>query len=409
MELFKKVPVEFISVYDSIEDDATYQLSGKDLKKMMQDAQYEIIDAIPASIYVKDKEGKIVLANRFVLEMFGYKSREEIIGKQNKDLLPNYISQEIDKVDQYVWETEKVHTTEELAKMCAFKEIQTFSTTKRVMAGGNYLLGVSANITTLKNYYQKDWNMNYRCECGKVKNKIREATSIYGISALEDIKTPMQQVYAVNKSAHECTEILEKTIMESRTQLAVAYVRKLQQSQAVIARAVQSVELTIDENTDLMYQLLGMETEKPLAVMRQKDIYERLKKYHSLDVNAGMIKLEEEKNFYFLCHKVSFYRMLGRLIQYCRHRILTAKKGRIFFSFFTEPGFSVLRIQDTAGVNNRPSLEQLYYNLPAKAIHHLKTDLRFCYLEMRRIYGNFHVRFYEEGCRFDLRFPTCVV
>jgi PAS domain S-box-containing protein len=63
----------------------------------------QIIDSVNASIYWKDQKDQTYLGcNRYMFNMFGITSREEIIGKTDFDFLSHEDAQKINKIDQFV-------------------------------------------------------------------------------------------------------------------------------------------------------------------------------------------------------------------------------------------------------------------------------------------------------------------
>ena len=47
---------------------------------------YALVDAIDASIYWKDVEGRYLACNKYMLKMAGIAHRSDIVGKKDKDL-----------------------------------------------------------------------------------------------------------------------------------------------------------------------------------------------------------------------------------------------------------------------------------------------------------------------------------
>ncbi|MCD6026204.1 MAG: hypothetical protein K0R08_723 [Solimicrobium sp.] len=63
----------------------------------------QIIDSLDASIYWKDQNAQKYLGcNRYMLDMFGIKSREEILGKTDYDLMSDIDAQKISRTDKLV-------------------------------------------------------------------------------------------------------------------------------------------------------------------------------------------------------------------------------------------------------------------------------------------------------------------
>ena len=66
-----------------------------------------IIDLIPDAVYVKDTQGRKILANPKEVQFAGKKSEDEIIGKTDENLYPDIAAQQGLKEDQFVLQTGK--------------------------------------------------------------------------------------------------------------------------------------------------------------------------------------------------------------------------------------------------------------------------------------------------------------
>ncbi len=111
-----------------------------------------LIEAIPDSIYFKDRKGRNLVVNKAYQELVG-KKREEIIGKSDAELLPKNLVSQCKKSDDKVIKTLRVYQGEE--KCLGRKgEIIHFETTKSPILDekGNVLglVGVSRDITERK-------------------------------------------------------------------------------------------------------------------------------------------------------------------------------------------------------------------------------------------------------------------
>lgn len=66
-----------------------------------------IIDTIPALIYVKDRDGKFIIANRAQSVFVGATSSEALIGKSDFDFYPKEIADSFAKVEEKIFQTEE--------------------------------------------------------------------------------------------------------------------------------------------------------------------------------------------------------------------------------------------------------------------------------------------------------------
>jgi PAS domain S-box-containing protein len=111
-----------------------------------------LIEAIPASIYFKDKEGKNLVVNKAYEELVGRK-REEIIGKTDDELLPKSMATQCRKSDEKVLQSAKIYHGEE-KHLSQDGEMAYFDTIKSPILdeSGDILglVGVSHDITMRK-------------------------------------------------------------------------------------------------------------------------------------------------------------------------------------------------------------------------------------------------------------------
>lgn len=136
--------------------DITYQTKLFDLQRKKLEEQFQIlqiIDGVNASIYWKDhKNQKYLGCNQYLLNMFGVKTREEIVGKTDSDFLSNEDAQAINKIDQSVLANGHFEGEERVTLPCGEKK--TYYTIKNQLTDseGNIvgIVGNSIDITAQK-------------------------------------------------------------------------------------------------------------------------------------------------------------------------------------------------------------------------------------------------------------------
>lgn len=136
--------------------DITYQkklleLQSKKLEEQLQVLQ--IIDSVNASIYWKDKEDQKYLGcNQYMLNMFGVKTRDEIIGKTDADFLSAEDAKRVSEVDKAVIANGHFEGTESATLPSG--EMKSYYTIKNQLTDseGNIvgLVGNSIDITAQK-------------------------------------------------------------------------------------------------------------------------------------------------------------------------------------------------------------------------------------------------------------------
>jgi PAS domain S-box-containing protein len=112
-----------------------------------------LIDNIPDVIYAKDTRGRFLLANEALAKLMGAERPIHLLGKTERDFLPNAVAKEILAVDQHVFAGEPAINREEVipAKDGGQRIMLTTKLPLRDSAGTTIgLVGIGRDITDLK-------------------------------------------------------------------------------------------------------------------------------------------------------------------------------------------------------------------------------------------------------------------
>jgi len=113
MQIVKTENLVCSSIYKNIEAEKIYQISGKELLALFEKEIYRIIDHVPATIYWKDENGKLLGCNQNMVAMAGVKSRAELIGTFDSDFLSEKAAEILRATDEIVMAEEKTIQKEE--------------------------------------------------------------------------------------------------------------------------------------------------------------------------------------------------------------------------------------------------------------------------------------------------------
>jgi PAS domain S-box-containing protein len=113
----------------------------------------QIIDAVDVSIYCIDIVGRLIYCNQYVVDMFGKKSRNEIIGKNEYDLIASgEVAKKIATINSIVLKDGHYHGEE--SGISSDGKSKTFLTSKSRLLNSNGetigIVGVSVDITAEK-------------------------------------------------------------------------------------------------------------------------------------------------------------------------------------------------------------------------------------------------------------------
>lgn len=112
---------------------------------------HQIIDTVPSPIFVKDREGRFVLVNKAMAELYGSKTPSELVGHKGEDFNPHedeinvFRAEDLDVLDSHkpIFIPQRVVTN-------ARGEKRIHATTKLPLAGKQQILGVAVDITERK-------------------------------------------------------------------------------------------------------------------------------------------------------------------------------------------------------------------------------------------------------------------
>lgn len=154
-----------------------------------------IIDNIPTCVYVKDLDGRKVLANRSEYELWGFGREEEILGKRDSDLSKEGIAALSENEDRQV-----LKTGEPIIDKDAYTEINgreyVLLVSKLPLKDSNGkvvgLVGISNDITERKKMENKLRERNQQLE--KLNNMTNKIYSVVG----HDLKTPLSSILGLS-------------------------------------------------------------------------------------------------------------------------------------------------------------------------------------------------------------------
>lgn len=113
----------------------------------------QILDKIDANIFIKSTDHKYIFSNKSNLNLAGFESKEEIVGKTDSDCSWSGSAEKLIKADKYVFETGNEFYDKEIAKIND-QESYFISSKKPLYDHQNKiigLIGVAMDVTEIKN------------------------------------------------------------------------------------------------------------------------------------------------------------------------------------------------------------------------------------------------------------------
>lgn len=163
----------------------------------------QIIDGVNASIYWKDTEGYMVGCNKYVLDIFGVGAREEIIGRNENDLLSQEEAARINEIDRSVVQGETYYGEESVTTASGEKKVY-LSTKKPLLSKNGSIIGIagtSMDITAQKEAAQLKLENQAQKIAAEEQAKFREIVS----QVNHDIRSPLASLSMITK---KCANLL---------------------------------------------------------------------------------------------------------------------------------------------------------------------------------------------------------
>jgi PAS domain S-box-containing protein len=199
--------------------DVTEFKRAHDAVRREQDRTQAIIDHSPAAIWVKDAEGRVVLANRRLADAVGV-SHDAVIGRRTSELLPPDIARQHEEHDRIVQTEQRAIEVEEVVP--SGTGVRTYLVIKFPIPGTSMLLGaIGTDITDRKRIEEE------------LRLAVRTREDILAIVS-HDLRTPLGTIQ------------LSATMMLGQLGTDPRWRRHLE----MIQRASQRMEALIDDLLD---------------------------------------------------------------------------------------------------------------------------------------------------------------
>ena len=185
-------PVRMAGSIVDIDDRKEADLELEKKRKLLR----TIIDNIPACVYVKDREGRKVLANRSEYELWGYDSEEEILGKTDSDLADEANAEVSEREDRQVLDAgEPIIDKDSYTEINGEEYVLLVSKLPLRNKSGEIigLVGISKDITDRKNMEDQLRERNQQLK--KLNDTTNKIYSVIG----HDLKTPLTSILGLSE------------------------------------------------------------------------------------------------------------------------------------------------------------------------------------------------------------------
>jgi len=362
---------------------------------------YNILDAVPVSVYWKDKEGKYLGCNKYMANLAGL-TRNAIIGRTDSELLWKDASNSLHDIDYIVIKNKAKYEAEEKTKMDNGDERTFLSTkiplynSKKAVVG---LVGISLDITDRK-----------RAEELHIKNEVAERavtfSNIVAADIAHELKNPLA---AINISMeHIMDGLLSEKLHRSRIEF---YKKEF----AKITKIIRGCSYII---SDLLQKVKSLVTGKIHVSLKLNqidvDIEEMLDLYPFVNEEKKLVELknfEKKNSFKYMGDSTITQNVFSNLVKNSLREFKEIDhKGLLTIELKknAEKDFNYVIFRDNGRGIREENIDTIFNNFESKNVDKGGTGLglSFCRLVMKSYDGDITCES-EEGkyTEFTLKFP----
>jgi two-component system, OmpR family, aerobic respiration control sensor histidine kinase ArcB len=363
---------------------------------------YSVLDSIPVSIYWKDKEGKYLGCNKYMLEMTGIKNRSDIIGKTDYDLVWKDIAVDLQQIDNIVMKNRGKYEVEE-TPLLVNQQKRTYLSTKTPLYDSEKevigIIGISIDITDRKN--AEKWQQEK-----KISEKAANIMELLSGFVAHELRTPLTSIniYLDLLQADFYSKLLDEKLNKKDKE-------KIFHKNFDICKNTVKVAAQIIDNilVNLKNVALGkIKTSHFRIIHITKSIKKAIKEYPYQDSEQQLIHFIDSGGFSYLGDEQLTKHMIYNLIKNSLRAIKEASKGDITLKLVAKEGFNQLIFTDTALGLSESDTHKVFDRFETKDIKGTGAGLglAFCKLVMDSYGGYIECRS-ELGkyTSFILNFP----
>jgi two-component system aerobic respiration control sensor histidine kinase ArcB len=363
---------------------------------------YNILDAIPVSVYWKNVEGKYLGCNKYMTELVGL-LRSDIIGKTDNELLWKEDAEELQRIDNLVIKNKAKYEAEEIT-LTTSRQKRIYLSTKTPLYNTEGkvigIIGISIDITDRK-----------RAEELHVKHEAsQKATNFANAMAgsiAHELKNPLASI------SMSIDRIMENLISDKAAKSKVAvYKKELTSVKKIISDVVYVINGMLAKIKAYASGKLPTTTLKESSIT--EDIQDVLSSYPFKGNEQELVELKKFNSssaFKYLGDSTLTKHVFSNLLKNSLLAIReTNKDCKITIELKKSSGnkFNHALFKDNATGIPKEDLPALFNNFESKTISHGGTGLglSFCKMVMQSYGGDITCDSVEgEYTEFTLKFP----
>lgn len=362
---------------------------NNEILRILNNANYTILDSLESSIYWKNKEGKIMGCNKYMLGLFGLSTKEEMIGQTDAILLHGEALRRIEEIDQEVIQQGKTIRIEEEVTI-ASGEDRIYLTIKQPLLNeyGEIigLVGSSIDITDLKKAQQREIEETVKRltaeRISQEEHNFRKAVTVHSGNLAHDLKNPIHANGLMVEMVQGQLSNIQRQyqLPEHIFEKINGYLNNIQENHALISGI-------IDSSNQMIQQI---SSDNPEIVLEKVPIEKLIRgslSNHRDAIDSRLIQVHIQNNFEISVEVISFYRIMINLLENSKRQIKTKGKGAIFITALEEEGFKKVFVKDTAGGLTAQQVSQFFELYKTKDVQSTGIGLQGCRLLMKKMNG----------------------
>jgi PAS domain S-box-containing protein len=367
----------------------------------------KIVEKLPGNVWWKDKDLKYLGCNDRVLQILGYTSRKDFIGKTDHDLWEKTFADKLAEADLHILRTGETINLEEIIVEASGKHA-IMSTNKSPLLDeqGNIIgiLGTSTDITKLKTTEDK---------LKKAEERLLGMTALSS-SIAHELRTPLGAIeMGVTGVKKYLPTLIDAYGKAKQHNLPVEFIRP--HHYEILATLLDDIESeTHYSNTIINMILMNVKQDKMpsgdfQAISMSACIDEAIRRYPFKAKEIEHIHWEYEPDFLFKGDKVLMVHVLFNLIKNALYFIDAAGKGEISIRCVTQGDSHLLYFKDTAQGIVESDVSKLFEKFYSTTTNGTGLGLAFCKIVMESFGGDITcTSTYGEFTEFALKFPIII-
>ncbi|MCL5260102.1 MAG: PAS domain-containing protein [Gammaproteobacteria bacterium] len=368
-------------------------------KKQTELTLQQIIDALPGNVYWKDLNMRVLGCNKKQAEMLNFSSPNDLIGKDNYDLLPPEAAEACQQNDLLVIQNRQEQAFEEINN----KNIPYLSRKAPLFDENNNVIGLigfsfdisdqkkARSLQVEKESVEKT-ALNLKMLAGSIAHELRTPLATIGIN-LDLLQRCINSLHAKLLYQPQTNELFESQ----------KYAKNIKYSITAANHVINMLLLKLQKSADGK-----ITTVYNRHYSIKANIKEALNEYPFVTNEIKLVNFDDSKDFLYTGDQIFTKHVVFNLLKNSIHFIKEAGKGNITISLDTpaQGDFNYMYFTDTATGISTEYLPKLFKQFESNQTNGSGLGLAFCKIIMQSYGGDITCTTKQgEFTKFTLSFP----